>query len=66
MLNYKEKYDNLIDRGYLIDFYEEERDYKVTGKYHAFCVPIKKKDKVELNHYSKGSYEKALIVALSL
>ena len=66
MIEFKEKYDDLINKGYLIDFYEEDRDYKITGKYHAFCVSITKKDKVVLNHFSKKSCEEALIVAYEL
>ncbi len=66
MIDFKEKYDDLINRGYLIDFYEEDRELKITGKYHAFCVSIKKKDKVVLNHFSKKSCEEALIVAHEL
>jgi hypothetical protein len=66
MEDFKEKYDYLINRGYLIDFYEEDRNYKITGKYHAFCVSIKKNDKVVLDHFSKKSCEEALIVVHEL
>ncbi|MEJ2615807.1 MAG: hypothetical protein P8Z35_12685 [Ignavibacteriaceae bacterium] len=66
MLNFKEKYDDLVNRGYLIDFYEEDRNYKITGKYHAFCVSIKKNGKVVLKHFSKKSSGKALIVSHEL
>ena len=66
MKDFKEKYDDLINRGYLIDFYEEDRDYKITGKYHAFCVSIKKNGRNVLNHFSKKSCEEALIVAHEL
>ena len=66
MEDFKNKYDDLINKGYLIDFYEEDKDYKITGKYHVFCVSIKKKDKVVLNHYSKKSCEEALMVAHEL
>ena len=66
MEDFKEKYDDLINRGYLINFYEEDRDYKITGKYHAFCVSIKKNGKAVLNYFSKKSCEEALIVAHEL
>ncbi|MGA9291173.1 MAG: hypothetical protein WCE54_18795 [Ignavibacteriaceae bacterium] len=66
MEDFKEKYDDLINKGYLIDFYEEERDFKITGKYHAYCVSIKKNGKIMLNHFSRKSCEEALIVAHEL
>lgn len=66
MQDFKDKYDDLINRGYLINFYEEDRNYKITGKYHAFGVTIKKNGKNVLNHFSKKSCEEALIVAHEL
>ena len=66
METYEEKYNDLINRGYLIDFYEEDKDYKITGKYHAFCVSIRKNGKYVLKHFSNESFEAALIVAHEL
>jgi hypothetical protein len=66
MEDFKEKYDDLINRGYLIDFYEEDRNYPITGEYKAFCVSIKKEGKIVLNHSSKRSCKEALIVAHEL
>ncbi len=63
MKGFKEKYDDIVNKGYVIDLYEEERNFPITGKYKAYCVSIKKYDKVILNHYSKKSTEDALIVA---
>jgi hypothetical protein len=63
MLNFKEKYDDLINRGFIVEFYEEDRNYPITGNYHAFCVSIKKNGETVLNHYSEKSHEQALIVA---
>ena len=66
MNDFKEKYDNLIKRGYSIDFYEEDRDFPITGKYKAYCVSIKKNDKEVLKHFSKESTEHALVNAYEL
>ena len=66
MEDFKEKYDDLINKGYLINFYEEEREYKIAGNYHVFCVSIRKNGKIIINHFSKKSYREALIVAYEL
>jgi hypothetical protein len=66
MEDFKEKFDDLIMRGYLLEFYEEDRDYPITGKYKAFCVAIKKEGKLVLNHSSRESSQAALIVAHKL
>jgi stalled ribosome rescue protein Dom34 len=63
MEDYKEKYDDLIKRGFTIDFHEEDRNYPMTGPYHAFCVTIKKNDKIIKEGFSKTSHEHALILA---
>jgi len=61
--DYKEKYYDLINKGCLIYFYEEDREDKLTGSFHAFCVSIRKNGKTILNLYSKRSFKEALIVA---
>ena len=66
MNDFKEKYDDLIKRGYSIDFYEEDRDFPITGKYKAYCVSIKKNDKEVLKDFSKESTEHALVNAYEM
>ena len=66
MNDFKEKYNDLIKRGYSIDFYEENRDFPITGKYKAYCVSIKKNDKEVLKHFSRESTENALVNAYEM
>ena len=66
MEDFKEKYDDLINHGYMIDLYEEDREFKITGKYNAYCVSITKNGEKVLNHFSKKSCKEALIIAHEL
>ena len=66
MEDYKDKYDELISKGYLINLFEEDRNYEITGRFHAFCVSISKNGKTVLNHFSRKSYREALIIANEL
>jgi hypothetical protein len=63
MEDFKEKYDDLIKRGFTIDFHEEDRNYPITVPYHAFCVTIKKNGEIIKEGFSKTSHEQALLVA---
>jgi hypothetical protein len=63
MEEFKDKYDSLISKGYLIELYEQDREYGKTGIFHAFCISIMKDGKNVLNHFSRKSYREALIVA---
>jgi hypothetical protein len=53
MENFKEKYDDLIKRGFVIEFYEENIDYRIAVKYKAFCVSIKKNGKTIFKSFFK-------------
>jgi hypothetical protein len=63
MDEYQEKYDDLIKRGFTIEFHEEDRNYPMTGRYHAFCVSIKKNGEIIKERFSETSHEHALILA---
>ena len=58
MIDFNEKYKDLIERKYHVDF--DENDVIMTGKYKTFGVTIRKDGKNILKQYSDISSEDAL------
>ena len=62
MLNFQEKYDDLIKRGYVIELYEENRENNFRGKYKAYCCKISKPNQTPFIQWSPESFESAVII----
>ena len=65
MEGYKEQFDSLLNRGYRVTLFKEERDTPSSGKYTAFCVMVKKEGE-EIKHTSRISIFAALKEVMSV
>ena len=63
MIDFQDKYNDLIKRGYFIEMYEDYIENQFIGCYKAYFVKLTKPNQIPFINYSKESYEKAVIVA---
>jgi len=60
------RFEDLINRGFHIRFYKEERNYPMTGKYTAYCIALEKNGQTKVDHFSLKSHEVAFNLVCDL
>jgi len=66
MLTYQQQLNDLSGKGFELEFFTQEKDYPITGKYTAYIVLLKKNGEVVRDGFSHKSHEEALSQAYSI